>query len=222
MEEASNRSLIRPLSIALVAAVLLFGIWYFMPHDQPLKEIPYYDPTEEGFKKDIKPGEHHVVSDFRLVNQAGDTITRANFAGKLTVVDFFFTTCQGICPLMNTQMKRVYEKFKGNDSVFFISHTVNPENDSVAVMAEHAKIYGADVKQWHFVTGPRAEIYSLARKSYLVSDTEGDGSTEDFVHSEKLVLVDGDGHIRGMYDGTVAGEVDFLIKDIEQLLIVEE
>jgi protein SCO1 len=211
-------SLMKPLAMVGAVAVILAGIWYFMPHNQPTKDVPYYDPTEEGFKKDIKPGEHHVVSDFRLINQAGDTVTRANFSGRITVVDFFFTTCQGICPIMNTQMKRVYDKFKGNDKVLFISHTVNPENDSVPVMAAHAQRYGADVDQWHFLTGDRAEIYRLARKSYLVSDTEGDGSTEDFVHSEKLVIVDGDGHIRGMYDGTVPGEVDLLIKDVEQLL----
>lgn len=212
-------SLAKPLALVGVAAVILIAVWLMIPHDQPVKDVPYYDPTEQGLKANIKPGEHHVVTDFKLINQDGDTITRANFVGKITVVDFFFTTCQGICPVMNSQMQRVYEAFKGNDSVLFISHTVNPENDSVAVMAEHAKRYGADSKQWHFVTGDRAEIYHLARKSYLVSDTEGDGSKEDFVHSEKFTLVDGEGHIRGMYNGTVPGEVDMLIKDIRQLLI---
>lgn len=211
-------SLAKPLALAGAGAVILVAVWMLIPHDQPVKDVPYYDPTEEGLKKDIKPGEHHVVSDFKLINQAGDTITRSDFVGRITVVDFFFTSCQGICPVMTSQMQRVYEEFKGNDSVLFISHTVNPENDSVAVMAEHAKRYHADVNQWHFVTGDKAEIYRLARKSYLVSDTEGDGSKEDFVHSEKFTLVDGQGHIRGMYNGTIAGEVDFLITDIRQLL----
>lgn len=211
-------SLAKPLALVGAAAVILVAVWLLIPHDQPVKDVPYYDPTEEGLKKDIKPGEHHVVADFKLINQAGDTVTRADFAGRITVVDFFFTSCKGICPVMNSQMERVYNEFKGNDSVLFISHTVNPENDSVAVMAENAMQYHADVKQWHFVTGDKAEIYRLARKSYLVSDTEGDGSKEDFVHSEKFTLVDGEGHIRGMYNGTVAGEVDFLIADIRQLL----
>ncbi|HTF05695.1 MAG TPA: SCO family protein [Bacteroidia bacterium] len=211
-------SLKKPLALVGAGVAVLVGTWLIIPHDQPLKDVPYYDPIEAGLKKDIKPGEHHKVFDFSLVNQAGDTVTRKDFAGKLTVVDFFFTTCQGICPRMNTQMQRVYEAFKGNDSVLFLSHTVNPENDSVAVMAEHAKKYGADVHQWHFVTGDRAQIYKLARKSYLVSDTEGDGSTEDFVHSEKFTLVDGDGYIRGLYDGTDEGDVDMLIRDIRSLL----
>lgn len=208
----------KPLAMVGAGVVILVAVWLLIPHDQPVKDVPYYDPTEEGFKKDIKPGEHHTVSDFRLINQAGDTVTRAHFSGKITVVDFFFTTCQGICPRMTTQMKRVYEEFKGNDSVLFLSHTVNPENDSVAVMAAQAAKYGADVKQWHFVTGDRAQIYKLARKSYLVSDTEGDGSKEDFVHSEKFTLVDAQGHIRGMYDGTNPEDVDVLIRDIRTLL----
>lgn len=212
------KSLLKPLALVGGGVAVLLIVWLLIPHNQPVKDVPYYDPTEEGFKKDIKPGEHHVVSDFTLIDQAGDTVTRANFSGKLTVVDFFFTTCQGICPRMNTQMQRVYETFKGNDTVLFLSHTVNPENDSVPVMAAHAKKYGADVKQWYFVTGDKAQIYRLARKSYLVSDTEGDGGAEDFVHSEKFVLVDGAGHIRGLYDGTNPEDVDYLIRDIRTLL----
>ncbi len=208
----------KPLALVGSGVILLVGLWFSIPHDQSLKEVPYYDPIEVGLKENLKPGEHHTVSDFSLVNQVGDTVTRKNFAGKLTVVDFFFTTCQGICPRMTTQMSRVYEAFKGNDSVLFLSHTVNPENDSVSVMAATAKKYNADVRQWHFVTGDKAQIYKLARTSYLVSDTEGDGGKEDFVHSEKFTLVDGDGHIRGLYDGTDERDVDMLMKDIRILL----
>lgn len=208
----------KPLALVGAAIAVLVGIWFIVPHDESLKEVPYYDPIEANLKKDIKPGEHHVVTDFTLINQAGDTITRKDFAGRITVVDFFFTTCQGICPLMKTQMQRVYETFKGNDSVLFLSHTVNPEGDSIPVMAATAKKYNADVRQWHFATGDKKEIYRLARKSYLVSDTEGDGGKEDFVHSEKFTLVDGDGHIRGLYDGTDERDVNTLINDIRILL----
>lgn len=211
-------SLIKPLALVGAAVAVMVGVWFIIPHDQPVKDVPYYDPIEKGLKSDADPGEHHTVLDFSLVNQNGDTVTRNDFAGKIVVVDFFFTTCKGICPLMNTQMQRIYDEFKGNDSVLFLSHTVNPENDSVPVMRAHAQQFGADAKQWHFVTGDRKQIYMLARKSYLVTDSEGDGSTEDFVHSEKFVLLDGDGHIRGMCDGTVPGEVDLMMNDIRQLL----
>jgi protein SCO1/2 len=208
----------KPLALVGAGVAILVAVWLVIPHDQPVKDVPYYDPIEEGIKKDIKPGEHHTVLDFTLIDQSGDTITRDDLKGKICVVDFFFTTCQGICPLMNTQMQRMYETFKGNDTVVFLSHTVNPENDSVPVMAAHAQRYGADAEQWHFLTGDRKQIYNLARKSYLVSDTEGDGSTEDFVHSEKFTLVDADGHIRGMCNGTIEGEVDLMIADVRQLL----
>lgn len=208
----------KPLALVGAGVAIMVGVWFIMPHDQPVKDIPYYDPVEEGTKKNTEPGQHHTVLDFSLVNQNGDTVTRADLKGKICVVEFFFTTCQGICPLMNTQMQRMYEEFKGNDTVVFLSHTVNPENDSVPVMAAHAQRFGADAKQWMFLTGDRKQIYTLARKSYLVSDTEGDGSTEDFVHSEKFTLVDADGHIRGMCNGTIEGEVDLLMKDVRQLL----
>lgn len=208
----------KPLALVGAGIAILAGVWLVMPHGQPVKDVPYYDPIEEGTKKNTAPGEHHKVLDFSLVDQNGDTLTRADVQGKICVVEFFFTTCQGICPLMNTQMQRMYNEFKGNDTVVFLSHTVNPEYDSIPVMAAHAQRYGADAKQWHFLTGDRKQIYMLARKSYLVSDTEGDGSTEDFVHSDKFTLVDADGHIRGMCNGTVAGEVDLLSKDVRQLL----
>jgi protein SCO1/2 len=210
-------SIQRSLAVAGAGVAILVGAWLVFPHDEALREIPYYDPLEAGLKKSTEPGKHYVVSDFKLIDQNGDTITRATFAGKITVVDFFFVNCQGICPIMNTNLKKVYDAYKGNDKIAFISHTVNPENDSVPVLAAHALKYNADVKQWHFVTGEKTEIYRLARKSYLVSDTEGDGSKEDFVHSQNFALVDADGHLRGVYDGTEDKEVERLISDLKIL-----
>ncbi|MFM2016554.1 MAG: hypothetical protein RL007_210 [Bacteroidota bacterium] len=207
----------RSLVVAGAGVAILVGAWLVFPHEGALREIPYYDPLEAGLKKSTEPGTHYTVSDFTLVDQIGDTISRADFAGKITVVDFFFVNCQGICPIMNTNLSKVYEAYKGNNKIAFISHTVNPENDSVPVLAAHAKKYNADVKQWHFVTGDKKEIYRLARKSYLVSDTEGDGSKEDFVHSQNFAVVDGEGHIRGIYDGTEDKEIERLISDLKIL-----
>lgn len=212
----------RSLAIAGAGIAVLAGAWLVFPHNEALREIPYYDPLEAGLKKTTDPGTHYTVSDFKLVDQSGDTISRSDFAGKITVVDFFFVNCQGICPIMNTNLSNVYEAYKGNDKIAFISHTVNPENDSVPVLAEHAKKYDADVKQWHFVTGDKKEIYRLARKSYLVSDTEGDGSKEDFVHSQNFAVVDADGHIRGIYDGTEEKEIERLISDLKILLASQQ
>jgi protein SCO1/2 len=119
---------------------------------------------------------------------------------------------------MNSQMKRVYDQYRGNKEVKFISHTVNPEKDSAEVLAAYAKKYDADPAQWYFVTGDKAELYKLARKSYLISDTNGDGGKEDFVHSQNFALIDKEGHIRGVYDGTDSVEVDRLVVDMKLLL----
>jgi protein SCO1 len=157
----------RSLAAAGAGVVILIGAWLVFPHNEPLRELPYYDPLEAGLKKSTEPGKHYVVSDFKLINHNGDTITRASFSGKITVVDFFFVNCQGICPIMNTNLSKVYEAYKGNNKIAFISHTVNPENDSVPVLAAHALKYGADVKQWHFVTGEKTEIYRLCALTEL-------------------------------------------------------
>ncbi|MGL5892414.1 MAG: SCO family protein [Bacteroidia bacterium] len=119
---------------------------------------------------------------------------------------------------MNRQMNRVYGQYKNNSNVLFLSHTVNPENDSVPVLAAYAQRYNADASNWKFVTGNKTEIYNMARTSYLLSDSEGNGSKEDFLHSDQIGLIDREGHIRGRYTGTDAAEVDRLMIDLELLL----
>ncbi|HEU4718992.1 MAG TPA: SCO family protein [Bacteroidia bacterium] len=205
------------LLVAAAAGLITAGIIIFKKGTN-VRTLEYWDPVEEGLRHDQQAGQHHKVLDFSLTDQTGKTITRADFTKSITVVDFFFTTCQGICPRMNTQMQRVYQAYKGNPEVKFISHTVNPENDSVPVLAAYAQRFHADADQWHFVTGDKPQLYNLARKSYLISDTEGDGGKEDFVHSQMFSLVDKEGYIRGIYDGTDPEEVDRLITDIKVLM----
>jgi len=115
-------------------------------------------------------------------------------------------------------MKRVYDKFKGNPEVQIISHTVNPEKDSVPVLAEYAKHYQADANQWHFVTGDKVQLYNLARQSYMISDTKGNGGKEDFVHSQNFALIDKEGHIRGIYSGVDSSEVNRMMVEMDVLL----
>lgn len=204
--------------LIITAVCLLAGGYFFFSNGKQVRELPYFEPIEKG-AVDLKDSlGRHLVTDFKLIDQKGDTITRADFGNTITVVDFFFTRCQGICPKMTTQMQRVYEKFKGNPGVKFISHTVNPENDSVPVLMAYADHYKADASQWHFVTADKVQLYNLARKSYLISDTQGDGGKEDFVHSQNFALIDHEGHIRGVYDGTDPVEVDRLIVEINVLL----
>lgn len=212
-----NKMLINGLLIS-VALVLVIGGYYTFNHGAKVRTLPYFEPIETGAAGRTDSVGRHLVLDFSLTDQTGKTVTRADFANSITVVDFFFARCKGICPRMNSQMERVYKNFKGNKDVLFLSHTVNPENDSVPVLAEYAQRFHADPAQWHFVTGDKPQLYNLARKSYLISDTNGDGGKEDFVHSQNFALVDKEGHIRGVYDGTDSTEVNRLMVEMNVLL----
>ena len=144
--------------------------------------------------------------------------TENDFRNKIYVTDFFFVTCPTICPKMTDQMHRVYEEFKENDDILFLSHTVMPEADSVPVLKDYAEKLKVDVKKWKFVTGDKKQIYNLARKTYFAAVTEGDGGVNDFIHTENFVLVDKEKRLRGFYDGTSKKDVDRLIEDINALL----
>lgn len=204
------------LGLAAIGAIV--GGYLAFSDGQQVRELPYFEPIEKGLKNNTDSVGRHLVYDFSLTDQTGKTVTRADFKNSITVVDFFFTSCQGICPVMNTQMKRVYDTYRGNKEVKFISHTVNPEKDSAEVLAAYAKKYDADPDQWHFVTGEKTELYKLARKSYLISDTNGDGGKEDFVHSQNFALIDKEGHIRGVYNGIDTTDVNRLLVEMNVLL----
>lgn len=162
---------------------------------------------------------YHTVPPFTFINQEGDTITDKHYEGKIYVADYFFTTCKSICPLMTTQLLRVQEKFAyTNGMVEILSHTVDPEHDSVEALNAYAEMVHADTKVWNFVTGDKKHLYELARKGYLLNALEGDGGPDDFIHSEMLVLIDKDKHIRGIYDGTDTKEVNNLLDDIKVLI----
>lgn len=206
------------ITLLLGATAAIIGGYMTFSKGKQVWELPYFEPLEKGLKTNKDSLGRHLVYDFSLTDQTGKTVTRKDFENSITVVDFFFTSCQGICPKMNSQMKRVYDNFQGNKEVKLISHTVNPEKDSVEVLAAYAKRYNADPDQWHFVTGDKAQLYMLARKSYMISDTNGDGGKEDFVHSQNFALVDKEGHVRGIYDGTDSVEVKRLLVEMNVLL----
>ena len=198
-----------------VVAVIVFAamIWgYFIITGNQIKEsaLPVYG-QRNGDSTD------HIISTFSLKDQDGKIITQSDFNGKIYVADFFFTTCEGICPLMSDQMERIAGKFKGNTDVLLLSHTVKPEEDSIPVLKTYAKNHNADSSQWYFVTGEKSAINKLARTSYLVGGTEGN-ETSDFVHTQYFALIDPQKRIRGFYDGTDSIEVNKLISDIDILL----
>lgn len=164
---------------------------------------------------------YHTIPDFKLVNQNGDTITQADYKNKIYVADFFFTTCQSICPKLTGSMKRVQDATNNDDEIKLISHSVTPKIDSVAQLKRYAKKNGVNDTKWNLVTGPKKEIYNLARKSYCVAKSEGDGGQYDMIHTENIALIDREKRIRGFYDGTNPEEIDKLLDDINTLKEIE-
>jgi protein SCO1/2 len=205
---------------AILITIIGISIAYFML-DKP-KTLKVYNPI------DLNPAlvdqsvrnidKFHRVGSFSLTDQDGNNVTEHNFENKIYVTDFFFVTCPTICPKMTTQMNRVYEEFKDNTTISFLSHTVMPEADSVPVLNKYAKELGVSSDKWKFVTGDKKQLYNLARKTYFAAITEGDGGGDDFIHTENFVLVDKEKKLRGFYDGTSKKDVDRLIVDIYTLI----
>lgn len=160
----------------------------------------------------------HTIRDFSFINQDSDTVTNSTFDGKVYVADFFFTSCPTICPIMKKQMLRVYEKYKDNPRVGILSHSIDPEYDTVALLKDYAERLGVSSKTWHFVTGDKETIYMLGESSYMVTAGEDATAPGGFIHSGAFLLVDDQRRVRGVYDGTEQDQVDILIKDIPKLL----
>ncbi|WP_185731321.1 SCO family protein [Larkinella rosea] len=161
----------------------------------------------------------HTVLPFRFTDQSGETITENDVENSVYLTNFFFTACPSICPKMMETVRIVYQKYRGNPAVKFLSHSVTPERDSVSVLKKYAGRKGIDGQQWHLLTGKRKSINTIARLSYFIEKEQGflNGSAQ-FLHTENLILVDQRGHIRGLYNGTVAVEADRIIQDIDLLL----
>ena len=161
------------------------------------------------------------VQPFSFTNQDGKPVTDRDISGKVCVVEYFFTTCKGICPKMNRNMKTVYEKFKGENNFLILSHTVDPETDSVGRMKQYADSLGADSNKWLFLTGRKDSLYSAARLSYLLDDPKNNNGKmeEQFIHTQFFALVDKNGSVRRIYDGLKQDELNELMKDIDKLLV---
>lgn len=163
-------------------------------------------------------GEQHYVPDFSATNQLNEQVGISTYEGKLKVVDFFFTSCPTICPVMSTEMTRVQNAYRNEEQVQILSFTVDPTYDSVAVLKAYADKYGANPNKWHFLTGEKEAFYSLIRCGFVLPVEDGDGSPDDFIHSPMFVLMDKENRIRGYYNGTQREEVDRLIMEINVLL----
>lgn len=158
---------------------------------------------------------------FRFVTQDGKPFTDQDMLGKVSVVEYFFTTCKGICPKMNTNMKTIYEAFRNEPDFEIVSHTCNPETDSAPRLKVYADSLKVDTHKWVFLTGRKDSLYQVARSAYLLDDPKNslEKIEDQFIHTQFFALVDKSGQVRGqVYDGLKQEELDRLKKDIRTLL----
>ena len=207
-----------PIAMFLVFAIIAVSIFYSILKPKP--SLPIYQPAEVNAKLVDTSIAHkikyHTISDFSLINQNGDTITQNFYNDKIYIADFFFTTCQTICPIMTKNMKEIQDKLINDKEVLLLSHSVTPEIDSVQQLKKYAIENNIDENKWNLVTGDKKQIYDLARKSYLAVEDSEFGNF-DMIHTENFMLIDKKRQIRGFYDGTDKNEIIRLLSDIEIL-----
>jgi len=206
------------LTMTVFSAFVVSSFYYV---NKPIETLPIYSPSmvsKELVDENIQfIKKYHKIKDFSMKNQNGETITQEFYNDKIYVADFFFTTCPTICPIMTENMGYVQEKIKNDSDVLLLSFSVTPEIDTVEQLKKYSLEKNVIDSKWNLVTGNKKDIYNLARTSYLVAKTNGDGGKYDMIHTENFVLVDKEKRIRGFYDGTNSKEMDQLLNDIKIL-----
>ena len=217
------------LSSIRLPFIFFFGAFLFSctTINQPLEastsqedeSLPYFntpDWTPEWIEKtDSQYQQIHQIPEFNFKDQEGNTISNKTVNGKIYIANFFFTSCRGICPKMTSNMYVLQEAFKLDTTILFLSHSVTPNTDSVAVLKKYAIENKINSKQWHLLTGTKKDIYDLAKKQYFAGDTIGYYQTgNEFLHTENFILVDQRQRIRGVYNGTLLVEIERIKEDI--------
>ncbi len=182
--------------------------WY----EHKYEKLPVYDVS---VNKD-----HNLLTklaSYDFINQEGKKLNADDWNNKILVVDFFFTRCPSICPKMTKSLSTVSDQFKNDDLIQLASFTVDPKGDSSAQLKKYSAQFNLDTEHWNLITGAKKDIYKLARNGFAIVATDGDGGPEDFIHSDKIVLIDMQKNIRGYYDGTNPDEIQKLITDIKRL-----
>jgi protein SCO1/2 len=214
----------RLLALVIVIAVPVFFFLVF----QPLGKIPRPKSPRKLHPVDVIQSEnskgetvadtiYHTIANAKLQTQSGDSLALDSLRGNIYVADFFFVSCPGICPQMTNQMQRVQKAFIKNENLKLVSFTVDTERDSVPVLKAYADRHNAVPGKWHFLRGSKEQVFDLAKNSFFVTAKEDE--EEDFIHSEKFILVDWDGNIRGYYNGLDTAKVGKMMGDIVLLLM---
>ena len=170
-------------------------------------------------ERDYENGDtiYHQVPDFNFIDQDSNIISQETFKGKVYVVDFFFTSCPTICPKVKQQMLRIHDRFKDNDQIFLLSHSIDTKRDSVPRLHQYAAALEVKSDKWHFVTGDKSEIYNMA-DNYFIAAQEAPDVPGGFDHSGRLILVDKHRHVRAFCEGTDPESVSKFMLDIDKLL----
>ncbi|MEM7084731.1 MAG: SCO family protein [Bacteroidota bacterium] len=204
--------------LAILSVIIIFSIYSVL---KPTPRLKIYQPADFNAEVVDTSLQHvkkyHKIANFNLTNQNGITVTQEDYKDKIYVADFFFTTCQTICPIMTDNMVHIQNKLKDDANVLLLSHSVTPEIDSVERLKRYALEKGVNDAKWNLVTGDRKQIYTLARKSYLAVKDYPDIEEYGMIHTENFVLIDTKKRIRGIYDGTNLEAIESLLKDIEIL-----
>jgi protein SCO1 len=203
----------RQLSIINFQLSILACVWLAGCSSQE-KPLPIFGEREVVAGDTI----YHTITNFEFFNQDSVVVTNETFKDKIYVADFFFTTCRTICPIMKTQMVRVNTAIQDMPDVLILSHSIDPEYDTVGLLHDYAERLGAKSNKWYFVTGkPRDYVFNIAQTSYFATAMEDKSEQDGFVHSGAFLLIDKEGRLRGKYDGTVEEDVNRLIEDIKRL-----
>lgn len=209
------------MSLIKYFLLTLIGICFLSCNTRVKEELPIYNPSD--FNPELvdinlqKKDKNHTVADFELINQNGIKITQEDYKEKIYVVDFIFTSCLGICPVMTNNMVELQKIYLNNAEIMFLSLSVTPDIDSIPVLRKYATDNGVIDSKWNITTGNKEHIYELARKSYFAVVEQGDGGLQDFIHTPNFILVDKKKQIRGVYDGTDSKEIKRLTNDLHIL-----
>lgn len=201
--------------LGIIGIPILYFTWgYFSENDDvKIHRLPFYSGSKKGL------GQDHKVLPFRFTNQDQQMVDESRFEDRIFVANFFFANCSGICPVMQSNMSKVFREFSNNSQVRFLSHTVKPEEDHVSVLKSYKTNLGIYSENWDFVTGKKSELYNMAENGYFLLEEGVKVDTSDFVHTQMMALVDWDLRIRGIYDGLDTMEIQRLISEIGFLLV---
>lgn len=211
----------KKLSVVFFYGVMLSVLLTACKTPEQQKPLPIFGErevvTREVNGQQVTDTLYHTIAPFQFVDQDSTIVTNETFKDKIYIADFFFTSCRTICPKMKTQMLRVYDSIQNNNDVLILSHTIDPEYDTVGLLHDFAERLGVKSEKWHFVTGEKDSIYNIAQTSYFATAMEDKTEPDGFIHSGAFLLIDKQGRLRGKYDGTVEADVNRLLIELKQL-----